>query len=67
MKPLEAPRAWVVYAGAGTALWLALALVDWMSGNATWRIIAYLLLAVGSIYMFLRALSTMRRRSRPDS
>ena len=67
MKPLEAPRAWMIYAGIGTVLWLVLALLDWLSGYVTWRIIAYLLLAVASIYMLFRALGSVRRRSRPGS
>ena len=67
MKLLETPHAWMVYAGVGMMLWLAFAIGDWMSGHVTWRIFAYLLLAVGAIYMFLRALSSMRRKSRPDS
>ena len=65
MKPLQAPRTWMVYAGLGTLLWLTLAFVDWSSGNVTWRITAYLVLAVASIYMFFRALITLRSGSTP--
>jgi hypothetical protein len=66
MKPLEAPRSWMVYSGVGIVLWLALALVDWVSGNVTWRILAYLVLAVASSLMFLRALFTIRKRAHPN-
>jgi membrane protein implicated in regulation of membrane protease activity len=65
--PLRIAAKWMVYAGIGTVLWLVLALSDWLPGNVRWRIIAYLVLAVASIYMFVRALSSVRRQPRSDS
>lgn len=66
MKPLEAPRAWLVYAAVGTVLWLTFGLLDLISAAAAWRIVAYFLMAAASLYMFARAVSTVRRRKGPD-
>ena len=66
MKVLEAPRTWVVYAGLGTVLWLTFGLLDVASNAASWRTIAYLLMAAASLYMFARAVGTIRRRKAPQ-
>lgn len=63
---LEAPRTVAVYAGLGTVLWLTFGLLDLMSNAASWRTIAYFLMAAASVYMFVRAISTIRRRRAPQ-
>lgn len=62
MRPLEAPRTVLVFAGVGTLLWLVFGILDLASGAAPWRIVAYFLIAAVSLYMFIRAVSTLRRR-----
>lgn len=67
MKPIEAPRAMLVYASLGILIWLALGIADLISGAVTWRLIAYGLMTVASLYMFIRAWRSIGRRARPDS
>lgn len=67
MKSLEAPKTWIVYGGLGTLLWLTLAVTEWASGGSDWRGILYGLLTAGSIYMIVRALLTLRSRTRANS
>jgi hypothetical protein len=43
-------------------LWLVFGVLDLASGAAPWRIVAYFLMAGVSLYMFIRAVSTLRRR-----
>lgn len=61
VKKIEAPRTWAVYAGFGSVLWLLLGAIDFANNGASWRTVAYALLEAGSIYRFLRAISTLRR------
>lgn len=61
MKKIEAPRTWAVYAGLGIVLWLVLGAIDFANNGASWRTVAYALLEAGSIFAFLRAISTLRR------
>lgn len=67
MKPLEAPRLWLVWAGLGTLLWLALGISDLVSGAPAVRIIAYFVLMAIAVYLFVRALMTILGKTRPDS
>ena len=61
VKPLQAPRAWLIYTGIGTVLWIALGIVEVLSGAHVWRVIAYALLTVGSVFIFFWALRTVRK------
>ena len=61
VKKIEAPRTWAVYAGVGIVLWLVLGAIDFANNGASWRTVAYALLEAGSIYPFVRAISTLRR------
>ncbi|MCU1531793.1 MAG: hypothetical protein JWO49_1364 [Arthrobacter sp.] len=60
MKRMEAPRFSTVYAGLGILLWLVLAGIDVADNGASWRTVAYALLLAGSMYIFVRAISTLR-------
>jgi hypothetical protein len=60
VKRLEAPRFSTVYAGLGIVLWLVLAGTDIADNGASWRTVAYALLLAGSIYIFVRAINTLR-------
>ncbi|MET3367385.1 UNVERIFIED_CONTAM: hypothetical protein ABIE34_000606 [Jeotgalibacillus campisalis] len=60
MKRMEAPRFSAVYAGLGIMLWLVLAGTDITDNGASWRTVAYALLLGGSIYIFVRAINTLR-------
>lgn len=66
MKPLEAPRALLVFAGIGTLMWLAFGLMELSADAASWRIYAYFLMAAASLYMTIRAIHTIRRGRRSD-
>lgn len=67
MKPLEAPRVSLVWGGLGTLLFLTLGTMDLLSGAPAWRVTAYFVLAIGAIYMVVRALLTILGKTRPDS
>lgn len=67
MRIVEAPRAVAVWAGLGIVLWLMLGLLDVMENGVSWRTAAYALLEAGSIYLFVRAISTLGRRRTPHS
>ncbi|MCY1676880.1 hypothetical protein OVA06_19605 [Pseudarthrobacter sp. SL88] len=60
MKRMEAPRFSAVYAGLGIVLWLVLAGIDIADNGASWRTAAYALLLAGSIFLFVRAINTLR-------
>lgn len=65
MRQIEAPRTSAVWAGLGIVLWLVLGLIDIADNGASWRTVAYALLEAGAIYVFVRALSTLRHRRTP--
>lgn len=60
VKRMEAPRFSAGYAGLGILLWLVLAGIDVAHNGASWRTVAYALLVAGSVYVFVRAISTLR-------
>lgn len=60
MKRMEAPRFSAVYAGLGIMLWLVLAGIDIADNGASWRTVAYALLLAGSVFLFVRAINTLR-------
>ncbi|MDP9999426.1 hypothetical protein J2W15_002937 [Pseudarthrobacter sulfonivorans] len=62
MKKMEAPRFSAVYAGLGIVLWLVLAGIDIADNGASWRTVGYALLLAGSIFIFVRAIDTLRRQ-----
>jgi hypothetical protein len=63
VRRIEAPRTSAVWAGLGILLWLVLGLIE---NGASWRTVAYALLLAGSIYVFVRAISTLRGRRTPS-
>lgn len=66
MKPIEAPRTLLVFAGLGTFMWLAFGLMELFSDDASWRMYAYFLMAAGSLYVSLRAVQTIRQARRSE-
>lgn len=52
-------------AGLGIVLWLVLGLIDIADNGASWRTVAYALLEAGAIYVFVRAIGTLRRKGTP--
>ncbi|MET3773596.1 low affinity Fe/Cu permease [Arthrobacter nitrophenolicus] len=66
MKPLEAPRAMLVFAGIGTLMWGAFGLMELFSDDVSWRIYAYLLMTATCLYMVIRAVLTIRQRRRSE-
>lgn len=67
MKPLEYPRVTLVWGGVGVVLFLALGLIDAVSGAPAFRVAGYFLLLIGAIYIFVRALVTIRGKTRPQA
>lgn len=67
VKPLEAPRVSLVWGGLGTLLFLTLGAWDLIAGAPVWRAIGNFVLAIGAIYLFVRALVTVLGKSRPES
>lgn len=67
MKPLETPRVALVLGGLGILLFLTLGTLELLSGAPVWRVIAYAFLAIGAIYVFVRALWTLLGKARPGS
>ena len=55
-----------VYAGLGIVLWLTFGLLDVAENAASWRTVAYFIMAAASLYMFVRAIDTLRRRKAPN-
>ena len=66
MKPLEAPRAMLVFAGIGPLMWGAFGLMELFSDDVSWRIYAYLLMTATCLYMVIRAVLTIRQRRRSE-
>lgn len=67
VKALPAPRVSLVWGGLGTLLFLTLGTFELLSSAPAWRVIAYLVLAIGAIYIFVRALMTVLGKTRPGS
>jgi hypothetical protein len=65
MKPLEYPRVSLVWAAVGIVLFLTMALLEAASNAPTLRLAGYLVLLLGTIYMFVRALMTILGKTRP--
>lgn len=64
MKPFAFPKVSLVWGGVGVVLFLTLGLMEVASGAPTFRVAAYLVLLIGAICIFVRALMTVLGKTR---